>query len=169
MISKSLAKTVFKQTYGYLFTNILLYSSQCGFRKGHSTDLASTEPIERVSEYLDCGKLPISVFVDLSKAFDTLSHSILLDKTKYYGFSNTPLNWFSFYLQNRMQFVDFDGTLSTTVQGWGLLSKFPPFRYFPNFSTSPKYMLAIGCHFHIWQVSPQLSCGDTCQIWIWFE
>ena len=53
--------------------------------------------------------------------------------------------------------------------GWGLLRRFPPFRYFPNFSTSPKYMLAIEYHVHIWQVSPQLSCGDTCQIWMRFK
>ena len=53
--------------------------------------------------------------------------------------------------------------------GWGLLRRFPPFRYFPNFSTSPKYMLAIEYHVHIWQVSPQLRCGDTCQIWMRFK
>ena len=53
--------------------------------------------------------------------------------------------------------------------GWGLLRRFPPFRYFPNFSTSPKHMLAIEYHVHIWQVSPQLSCGDTCQIWMRFK
>ena len=51
--------------------------------------------------------------------------------------------------------------------GWGLLSQFPPFRHFPTFSASPKYMLAIVYHIHIWQVLPQLSCGDTCQIWMW--
>ena len=51
-------------------------------------------------------------------------------------------------------------------QGWGLLSQFPPFRYFSNFSASPKCMLAIAYHVHIWQVLPQLSCGDTCQIWM---
>ena len=44
---------------------------------------------------------------------------------------------------------------------------FPPFRYFPNLSASPKYMLAIECYVHIWQVSQQLSCGHACQIWMW--
>ena len=53
--------------------------------------------------------------------------------------------------------------------GWGLLSQFSTFRYFPNFSTSPKYMPTIEYHVDIWQVSPQLSCGDTCQIWMWFK
>ena len=51
--------------------------------------------------------------------------------------------------------------------GWGLLSKFPPFRYFPNFSALPKYMLVIEYHVHIWQVLLQLNCGDTCHIWTW--
>ena len=53
------------------------------------------------------------------------------------------------------------------LQGWGLLSPFLLFHYFPNFSASLNYMLAIEYHIHIWQVSPQLSCGDTCQIWMW--
>ena len=54
-------------------------------------------------------------------------------------------------------------------QGWRLLSQFPPFRYFPHFSTSSKHTLAIEYHVYIWQVSPQLSCGDTCQMWMWFK
>ena len=58
---------------------------------------------------------------------------------------------------------------SALVQGWGLLSQFLPFRYFPNFSALSKQTLAIEYQVYIWQVSPQLSCGDTCQIWMWFE
>ena len=53
--------------------------------------------------------------------------------------------------------------LTNTDQGWGLLSLFPPFRYFPNYSALSKHALAIKYHVYIWQVSPQLSCGDTCQ------
>ena len=53
--------------------------------------------------------------------------------------------------------------------GWGLLSQFPPFRYFPKFSALSKHTLTIKHTVHIWQVSPQLSCGDTCQIWTWFK
>ena len=55
------------------------------------------------------------------------------------------------------------------VQGWGLLSRFPPFRYFPHFSTVSKHTLDIEYHVYIWQLSPQLSCVDTCQIWKWFK
>ena len=54
-------------------------------------------------------------------------------------------------------------------QVWGLLSQLPPFRYFPNFSALSKHTLDIKYHVYIWQVSPQLSCGDTCQIWMWFK
>ena len=53
--------------------------------------------------------------------------------------------------------------------GWGLLSEFSPFRYFPHFPLLSKQTLAIEYHVYIWQVSPQLSCGDTCQIWMWFR
>ena len=55
-----------------------------------------------------------------------------------------------------------------TMLGWGLLSQFPPFRYFPNFSSLSKHTLTVKYRIYIWQVSPQLSCGDTCQIWMWF-
>ena len=53
--------------------------------------------------------------------------------------------------------------------GWGLLSQFPPFCYCSNFSSLSKHTLAVKYRVYIWQVSPQLSCGDTCQIWMWFE
>ena len=57
----------------------------------------------------------------------------------------------------------------TCYQGWGLLSQFSPFRYFPHFPLLSKQTLAIEYHVYIWQVSPQLSCNDTCQIWMWFR
>ena len=56
-----------------------------------------------------------------------------------------------------------------TVLGWGLLSQFSPFRYFPHFPLLLKQTLAIEYRVYIWQVSPQLSCGDTCQILMWFR
>ena len=54
-------------------------------------------------------------------------------------------------------------------QGWGLLSQFSSFRYFPYFPLLSKQVLTIEYRVYIWQVSPQLSCGDTCQIWLWFR
>ena len=47
--------------------------------------------------------------MDLSKAFDTLCHQILLNKLKYYGINDIPLKWFSSYLTGRQQNVEIDG------------------------------------------------------------
>ena len=51
----------------------------------------------------------------------------------------------------------------------GLLSQFCPFRYFPNFSALSRHTLAFKYHIYIWQVSAQLGCDYTCQIWKWFK
>ena len=53
-------------------------------------------------------------------------------------------------------------------QGWGLQSQFPPFRYFPNFSPLSTQTSNVRYRVYIWQVSSQLSCDDTCQIWMWY-
>ena len=64
---------------------------------------------------------------------------------------------------------DRQGTMLPVNQGWVLLSPFPPFRYFSHFATLLKHALAIEYHAYIWQVSPQLSCGETWQILMWFQ
>ena len=115
VISKVFEKIVYNQLFNYFTDNNLFYSSQYGFRSLHSTELASLELIDRVFQHLDTGQLPLSVFLDLSKAFDTLTHLILLHKLKFYGLSNTPLKWFESYLYGRQQFVDFDGSASNTA------------------------------------------------------
>ena len=64
---------------------------------------------------MDSDKLPISIYLTLSKAFDTLDHTILLHKLKYYGICDSSLNWFHSYLTNRQQYVSFDDTLSNPL------------------------------------------------------
>ena len=58
----------------------LLYEYQFGFRKGHSTSLALISIIDKVSELLDSKQFVIGVYLDLTKAFDTVKHDILLRK-----------------------------------------------------------------------------------------
>ena len=85
---------MYNQLFKYFTDNNLFYTSQCGFRRLHSTELASLELADRVFQHLDTGQLPLSVFLDLSKAFDALNHLILQNELKFYGLSNTPLMWF---------------------------------------------------------------------------
>ena len=75
-------KIVFGQLYKYLTGNKQYFTSQYGFREFHSTELVALELVDRVSQYLDCGKIPLSVFLDMSKEFDTLDYDILIDKPK---------------------------------------------------------------------------------------
>ena len=103
----------FNQLYTYLTSNDLLYESQYGFRKHHFTELAALEFADRIKKEMDAKKIPFSIFLDLSKAFDTLDHSVLLSKLQYYGIRDTALNWFKRYLSKRTEYVDCDGISSS--------------------------------------------------------
>jgi hypothetical protein len=111
-ISKVIEKVMHIQIYNYLDTNKLLYSSQYGFRKHHSTELAALELVDRLIQQMDNNKVPLNVYLDLSKAFDTIDHSILLDKLKYYGFSQNSLKLMRSYISNRQQCVLYNDAYS---------------------------------------------------------
>lgn len=80
-------------------------NTQFGFRKQYSTSLALTHLINQISSSADEGKITAGVFLDLSKAFDTIDHDIFLTKLEHYGIRGLPLNWLRNYLDNRKQFV----------------------------------------------------------------
>ena len=112
-ISKVFEKVVYIQLSEYFSKNKLFYAGQFGFREKHSTELATLELMDRIISALDQKHLPLSIFMDLSKAFDTLNHEILLKKLQYYGINGTALHWFSSYLINRKQYVELNNTSST--------------------------------------------------------
>ena len=100
-ISKVLEKIVYSRTYKFLTITEQLYSGQYGFRSGHSCQNAVTELIGNIQKNLEENKTSIGVFIDLSKAFDTLDHKLLLKKLEIYGIRGTALSWFKSYLENR--------------------------------------------------------------------
>ena len=113
ILSKIFEKVVFIQVYDYFTENDLLYKSQYGFRKLHSTELAALEFTDKIVANLEQGKLPLAIFLDLSKAFDTIDHNILLDKLRFYGITGKALDWFKSYLQKRQQYVQYGESVSS--------------------------------------------------------
>ena len=78
-------KVVFIQLYDFFSENNFLNPSQYGFRKKHSTELAALETVDILLNKLDNKQTPAAIFIELSKAFDTIDHQILLNKLSYYG------------------------------------------------------------------------------------
>ena len=100
-LSNILERAVHLQLYQYLITNNLLSNKQFGFRKGSSTTTALTSFADEVLLNMEQGKLCGAVFIDLTKAFDTVDHQIMLCKLSEIGLSETALHWFRSYLTGR--------------------------------------------------------------------
>ena len=113
-ISKILEKVVHKRLLSFLTRCGILYNSQYGFRPNCSTIDAITEFTANVIPALDNNDKCLSVFLDLSKTFDTINHEILLMKLKRYGIRGVALKWFRSYLNQIMQYVSFKGVHSKT-------------------------------------------------------
>ena len=110
--SKIMERAVHIQLIEYLESNCLLSKNQFGFRKGRSTELATTLLTDNIRKDADKGKLVGALFIDLSKAFDTLGHAVLLSKLQAYGIMDSELNWFTSYLFDRKQVCYYDGEQS---------------------------------------------------------
>ena len=80
---------MFQRLYYFLENNNSLYKLQFGFRKKHSTYMALMILIDKLIKCMENGEYVIGVFLDFSKAFDTVDHSILLRKLFHYGIRDT--------------------------------------------------------------------------------
>ena len=96
----------------FIDSNQVLYKSQYGFRKQMSTSLAIIELVEEITNSLDNHEATVGFFIDLKKAFDTVDHSILIEKLYHYGIRGTANKWICSYLMNRYQYVTINGTNS---------------------------------------------------------
>ena len=108
-------KLIYKRLYSFLDSCNILHSLQFGFREKHSTLHALIGMTETIKESIDNGTFGCGVFVDLQTAFDTVNHTILLQKLEHYSVRGNVLNWFSSYLCNRKQYASVNGATSNQL------------------------------------------------------
>ena len=113
-LSKILEKVVLKQILEHLDRNNLQISFQSAYRKNHSTETALLRTTNDLLHVIDNGRTTILSLLDLSAAFDTIDHSILISRLQHtFGFSGTVLLWFTTYLKNRKQKVSVGNVTSS--------------------------------------------------------
>ena len=91
-LSKIFECAIFDQLLGYFTNNNLLCLDQFGFNPDHSTELAALKLVDHLITQMDSCRVPTNIYIDLSKAFDTLNHGMLLQKLKCYGIKGNSIN-----------------------------------------------------------------------------
>ena len=121
--SKILERIVYSRLLNFLNKFNILANNQYGFRKNHSTGYALIQLYDKLSDAIGQGKITLGLFIDLSKAFDTVNHDILLAKLEFYGVRGVALQWFKSYLSCKPQFVQYNGYNSSSkyIKMWSAL------------------------------------------------
>ena len=94
---------MYNRILAFINKHNLLYKFQFGFRGKHGTDIALIVLLDKIMSAFNDGEMVLGVFLDLSKAFDTVDHAILLNKLDTYGIRGTAHDWFRSYLFQRKQ------------------------------------------------------------------
>ena len=114
VMSKVWERLMYNRLLNFVEKFNILYDLQFGFRKEHSTFMALMVVVDKIIISLQNGEFTIGLYLDFSKAFDTIDHEILFMKLYHYGIRGVSLSWFKSYMSNRSQFVSYNGDVSAT-------------------------------------------------------
>ena len=116
-VSKLAERVAADQIQSYLNEHDLFPSLQSAYRRHHSTETALLKVKNDILMNMENQKVTLLVLLDLSAAFDTVDHRILLDRLQFdFGISGSALNWIESYLSNRTQRIYIDGVLSSNLK-----------------------------------------------------
>jgi hypothetical protein len=115
VFSKIFESVMYRRLIKFINAKKILYELQFGFIEKSSTSMAINLLVDKISKAMDEGKYSIGIFLDFSKAFDTVNHNILFSKLQHYGIRGLALSWLKSYLVNRQQYVCFEGVESTKL------------------------------------------------------
>jgi len=118
ILSKVCEKVVLHKPTHYLKTNKRLAVEQSRKKKWHSTETSLIVSIDTILEAVDKRKVTAVIYVDMSKVFDSINHSILLQKLKAIGPAPSVVSWFNSYLSHRSQVVCIKAALSDALPAW---------------------------------------------------
>ena len=112
IFNKILESIVYNRLVSYFNKHDILYKNQFGFRSNHSTTQAILKMTDKIQKAIENKEYSCGIFLDLSKAFDTVNHQILIQKLDHYGIRSVPRDWFCSYLSDRKKFVSIGDTTS---------------------------------------------------------
>ena len=113
--SKIYEKIMYKHLYKHLSDNNILYRKQFGFQEKLSTKHAIMQLVNQINCSFEENLYTLGTFIDLSKAFDSVDHNILITKLENYGVTGTNLQWFKSYLENRKRCIAYKTFLTSYI------------------------------------------------------